>query len=166
MALKPTSRQARRAFLARGRIIKLLASAQGKLVMLDQLLREYVHEQVLIFTENNSVAYTIARRHLIPVITHETKAEERKFILDAFQDGAYQAMFRRALKAMETEELGGACPSLVAQLVERLVTAPSPARRHTVGAALERMMPWIRAVLPTRLYEHLLMKHYVGGANE
>jgi superfamily II DNA or RNA helicase len=92
MRLSAFEPEARRAFLARGRIIKLLASAQGKLVMLDQLLREYVHEQVLIFTENNSVAYTIARRHLIPVITHETKAEERKFILDAFQDGAYQAI--------------------------------------------------------------------------
>ena len=92
MRLSAFDPDARRAFLARGRIIKLLASAEGKLDMLDQLLREYVHEQVLIFTENNAVAHTISRRHLIPVITHETKAEERKFILDAFQGGAYQAI--------------------------------------------------------------------------
>jgi superfamily II DNA or RNA helicase len=49
-------------------------------------------ERVLIFTENNAVAYEISRRHLIPVITHETKAAERKSILEKFNAGEYQAI--------------------------------------------------------------------------
>jgi superfamily II DNA or RNA helicase len=70
----------------------LLAAAQGKFEVLDALLREHFHEQTLIFTENNAVAYTIARRYLVPVITHETKAAERKHILESFQDGAYRVI--------------------------------------------------------------------------
>ena len=47
---------------------------------------------MLIFTENNDVVYQIAHRHLIPALTHETKAAERKTILDRFQAGEYSAI--------------------------------------------------------------------------
>jgi superfamily II DNA or RNA helicase len=92
MRLSAFDTEARRALLARQRMIDLLAAAEGKLKVLDNLLREYFHEQTLVFTETNAAAYAIARRHLIPVITHETKAAERKHILDAFQSGDYRAI--------------------------------------------------------------------------
>jgi len=34
----------------------------------------------------------VAARHLIPAITHETGARERKHILDGFQSGCYRAI--------------------------------------------------------------------------
>lgn len=92
MRLSAFDPDARRALLARQRILRLLASASGKYAVLDDLLREHFHEQTLIFTENNAVAYDIACRHLIPVITHETKAAERKHILDGFQNRTYRAI--------------------------------------------------------------------------
>jgi superfamily II DNA or RNA helicase len=84
--------EARRALLAKNRIADLLAGCEGKLTELDKLLREYSHESVLVFTENNAVVYQISRRYLIPALTHETKAAERKHILDAFQNGQYRAI--------------------------------------------------------------------------
>jgi superfamily II DNA or RNA helicase len=92
MRLSSFDPDARRALLARQRMQKLLANAGGKFEVLESLLREYAHEQVLVFTESNAVAYAISRRHLIPVITHETKAEERKFVLESFQNGHYKAI--------------------------------------------------------------------------
>jgi superfamily II DNA or RNA helicase len=92
MRLSAFDQDARRALLARQRIQRLLAGAQGKLQVLDDLLHEHFHEQTLIFTENNAVAYDIARRHLVPVITHETKAAERKSILEGFQDRTYRVI--------------------------------------------------------------------------
>lgn len=92
MRLSSFDEEARRALLARGRLLKLLAGCAGKMTALENLLREYSHEQVLIFTENNSVVYEIARRHLIPALTHETKAAERKHILDGFGAGVYRAV--------------------------------------------------------------------------
>lgn len=92
MRLSAFDVQARRALLARQRLLRLLASAERKKEALENLLREYYHERVLIFTENNAVAYQISRQHLIPVITHETKAKERKFILDSFHAGIYRAI--------------------------------------------------------------------------
>ncbi len=92
MRLSALDAQARRAFLARQRLLRLLAHAEGKLATLEALLREYPTEQVLVFTEHNATVYEIAARHLIPAITHETSAAERKHILDGFQAGRYRAI--------------------------------------------------------------------------
>jgi superfamily II DNA or RNA helicase len=70
----------------------LVQQAQGKLDILDQLLREHRHQLMLIFTAHNHFAYRISRLHLIPVITHQTKAAERKEILEKFRAGKYRAI--------------------------------------------------------------------------
>lgn len=92
MRLSAFDPQARRALLARQRLLKIVAGCQGKFAALEVLLREHTGERILIFTEANAVAYTIAQRYFIPVITHETGVAERKHILDAFQDGRYQVV--------------------------------------------------------------------------
>lgn len=92
MRLSAFDVEARRALLARNRMLQVLAHAEGKKLVLEHLLREYAHERILIFTEFNAVAYDIARRHLIPALTGETKAAERKHILDQFQKGEYRAV--------------------------------------------------------------------------
>jgi superfamily II DNA or RNA helicase len=92
MRLSSFDADARRAVLARQRIQRLLAGSEQKMTMLEKLLREYIDEKVLIFTENNEVAYQIAHRHLIPALTHETKAAERKHILEGFESSLYHAV--------------------------------------------------------------------------
>ena len=84
--------QARRAKVAELKLKEVVHQAQGKLEALDQLLREHRDQQMLIFTAHNRFAYQIARRHLIPAITHQTAAAERKAILDNFRAGTYRAI--------------------------------------------------------------------------
>lgn len=92
MRLSAFDRDARRAWLARQRLQRLLSSCAAKLDLLDQLLREYIDEQVLIFTELNETVYLISARYLIPALTHQTKAAERKQILERFQARHYRAI--------------------------------------------------------------------------
>jgi superfamily II DNA or RNA helicase len=92
MRLSAFDAEARRALLAKQRITRLLAGCEGKRKALAKLLREYDVERVLVFTETNAVAYAIARDHLLPALTHETKAAERKHILEGFQAGEYRAI--------------------------------------------------------------------------
>jgi superfamily II DNA or RNA helicase len=84
--------EARRAKVAETRLLEIVHQAEGKLDVLDQLLREHRHQPMLIFTAHNRFAYEIARRHLLPAITHQTKAAERKAILDGFREGVYRAI--------------------------------------------------------------------------
>ncbi|HVU70492.1 MAG TPA: DEAD/DEAH box helicase family protein [Ktedonobacteraceae bacterium] len=83
---------ARAALLARQRVSRLLAGCQGKFQAVNDLLYEHMHEQVVIFTESNYVAYAIAHRFFLPAITHLSTALERKEILDGFQAGRYKAV--------------------------------------------------------------------------
>jgi len=92
MRLSAFDREARAALLARQRILRLLSRCEAKLTMLENLLRENIHEQILIFTESNDTVYTISQRHLIPALTHETKAAERKTLLEGFRNGVYPAL--------------------------------------------------------------------------
>ena len=84
--------EARQAKVAERRLRRLVANAQNKLQVLEDLLKEHAHERVLIFTEYTDLVYTLSRRHLLPAITHHTKAAERKAILDAFRTGQYKAL--------------------------------------------------------------------------
>ncbi|MEW5987090.1 MAG: DEAD/DEAH box helicase family protein [Chloroflexota bacterium] len=84
--------EARRAKVAELKLKEIVHQARGKLDALDQLLREHRERPMLIFTAHNRFAYEIARRHLIPAITHQTKAAERQAILDGFRTGVYRAI--------------------------------------------------------------------------
>jgi superfamily II DNA or RNA helicase len=64
-------------------------SAQGKFTVLEKLLTSHSRERIIIFTADNATVYEIARRYLVPPITHQTKIKERKEILQKFHSGEY-----------------------------------------------------------------------------
>jgi len=67
----------------------LALAAPAKLNLLAKLLDHHHGDRILIFTHDNATAYEISRRFLVPVITHQTKAKERREILLRFNDGRY-----------------------------------------------------------------------------
>jgi len=92
MRLSAFDPQARRAFLARQSLLKILEGCQEKVRALDDLLHEFADQRILVFTASNEVAYRISCEYLVPCITHETGAAERKRILDGFQAGTYRVI--------------------------------------------------------------------------
>lgn len=83
---------ARTAKVAELQVKEIVHQAEEKKRLVGQLLKEHTDKPMLIFTAHNRFAYAIARQFLIPVITHQTKAAERKHILDGFKDGTYKAI--------------------------------------------------------------------------
>lgn len=92
MRLSAFNHEARRALLARQTMLRILGSCQEKFLALDNLLHEFADQRVLVFTESNDIAYRISCEYLVPCITHETSAAERKHILDGFQIGIYRVI--------------------------------------------------------------------------
>lgn len=82
----PEGRLAFQAYLEQKRLAQ---AAPEKLLVLDQLLEKHRLDRVLIFTYDNATVYQIARKHLVPAITHQTKAKERQLILERFHSGVY-----------------------------------------------------------------------------
>ena len=67
----------------------LALAAPAKLALLERLLSMHNGDRVIIFTHDNATVYEIARRFLVPVITHQTKTKERREILLKFNSGEY-----------------------------------------------------------------------------
>lgn len=86
------SAQGRRAMKAYLRQKKLAFAAPSKLDYVDQLLHRHRRDRTLLFTQSNDTAYEVAKRFLIPVITHQTKSSERAEILSGFAEGRYLAV--------------------------------------------------------------------------
>jgi superfamily II DNA or RNA helicase len=89
--LRETSRspEGRAAFQAYREQKRIALAAPAKLQLLERLLEQHAGDRVLIFTYDNATVYQIARRFLIPAITHQTKTKERRQILLRFHSGEY-----------------------------------------------------------------------------
>jgi superfamily II DNA or RNA helicase len=64
-------------------------AAPAKIQLLERLLDKHRGDRVLIFTYDNATVYQIARRFLVPAITHQTKTKERREVLNRFRTGEY-----------------------------------------------------------------------------
>lgn len=86
------SAEGRAAFQAYREQKKLATAAPAKIQLLDKLLEAHRHDRVLVFTADNATVYQIARRFLVPAITHQTKVKERRQILERFHSGEYNVV--------------------------------------------------------------------------
>jgi superfamily II DNA or RNA helicase len=86
------SEEGRRAMRAYRRQRELAFCASAKMSFTEHLLHEHRHARALVFTQDNATAYRVARRFLMPCITHQTKVRERSDVLAGFADGRYGAI--------------------------------------------------------------------------
>ena len=72
------SPEGRAAFQAYREQKQIALAAPAKLQCLEQLIEQHRDDRILIFTYDNATVYLIARRFLVPAITHQTKTKERR----------------------------------------------------------------------------------------
>jgi superfamily II DNA or RNA helicase len=82
----------REALLAARKRREIRASAERKGATLESLLKQHWQDRTIVFTKSVEEVYTLSTRFLIPGITYETPARERKEILDRFREGRYRAI--------------------------------------------------------------------------
>jgi superfamily II DNA or RNA helicase len=83
------SPEGRAAFQAYREQKQIALAAPAKLQCLERLIEQHRADRILIFTYDNATVYLIARRFLVPAITHQTKTKERRAILERFHSGEY-----------------------------------------------------------------------------
>ncbi len=88
-ARDPRGRTAMRAYREQRRLSR---SGRGKLRAVWQLLRDHAGERCIVFADDNHTAYEIGSSFVLPVLTHHTKAAERKRMLDRFRSGEFPVL--------------------------------------------------------------------------
>lgn len=81
------SEEGRLAFQAYREQRRIAFTAQSKIDHLWRLLARHRNDRILVFTEDNDTVYRLSRLLLLPVITHQTKPNERAELLRSFAAG-------------------------------------------------------------------------------
>ena len=82
----------REAFTAYLRQRQIARCGRAKLELVWQLLRKHRSERILVFTADNDAAYQMGEAFCLPVLTHKTKAAERRDMLERFRSGEYPVL--------------------------------------------------------------------------
>ena len=81
--------RAREALLAKQRAREVMMNAERKVEELADVLDRHRDDRVIVFTAYTDLVYRLSERFLMPAITHQTSAAERRRILERFRDGRY-----------------------------------------------------------------------------
>jgi NAD(P)-dependent dehydrogenase (short-subunit alcohol dehydrogenase family) len=84
----------------------------------------------------------------------------RKFAARATEGSAYASKFEVARRRIAEAEERGRPPSEVANLVLRVIDSAAPRLSYQAGPAMERLALVAKAVLPSRIFERLLIRQY------
>lgn len=92
LQLASRSAHGRRALRAYREQRALALSSDQKLAVVEELLTRHADDRVIVFTNDNTTVYELARRLLIPAITHKTPTKERREILEKFRAGVWRTV--------------------------------------------------------------------------
>jgi superfamily II DNA or RNA helicase len=84
-----TDPAAREALLAKQEAREVMMNADAKVDALARLLDRHRDDRVIVFTAHTDLVYRLSERFLLPAITAETGAAERREVLERFRSGEY-----------------------------------------------------------------------------
>jgi len=82
--------------------------------------------------------------------------EKREIPKNANQSGAFQ----NTLKIIENDENSGQNPELIGKLLNKIINKSNPRLRYTVGTFDQKLAALLKRLLPNRLFDWIIMKHY------
>jgi superfamily II DNA or RNA helicase len=81
--------RAREALLAKQEAREIMMNSDAKVDALGRIFDRHRGERTIVFTAHTDLVYRLSERFLLPAITSETGASERRSILDRFREGTY-----------------------------------------------------------------------------
>ena len=76
------------------------------------------------------------------------------------ENSVYNKSYQHSLDLMDTHVNNGKDPILLAKKVYKIIQTPKPKIHYKVGGFKEKMAVILKQILPNKLYERLIMKHY------
>lgn len=71
---------------------RLAQGSSSKLKVIWELLLKHAEDRAIIFTDENEFAYMIGKMFFVPVLTHHTRAAERRKMLEKFRKGSIKVI--------------------------------------------------------------------------
>ncbi len=68
--------------------------------------------------------------------------------------------FLKVIDQIEYDENNGQNPILIAKLLVKIIDKSNPRLRYVVGAFDQKLAAFLKRILPNRLFDWIIMKHY------
>ncbi|MFC1528166.1 SDR family oxidoreductase [Candidatus Neomarinimicrobiota bacterium] len=75
-------------------------------------------------------------------------------------ESPYYSTFKRMMNVVESDEDHGIPPEKIAHLINKIINKSNPRLRYTVGAFDQKLAALLKRLLPNRLFDWIIMKHY------
>tara|TARA_R110001583_G_scaffold77787_3_gene211502 strand:+ start:54 stop:857 length:804 start_codon:yes stop_codon:yes gene_type:complete len=72
----------------------------------------------------------------------------------------YKKPYGNTLNLMNTHVDNGSDPNVMAEVIFKIINTPEPKVRYKVGAFLQKFSIVLKRILPSKVYERMLMNHY------
>jgi short-subunit dehydrogenase len=85
---------------------------------------------------------------------------KREKITSNLTKSAYSHNAARAIDVVEKDEQGGPSPDKVAHLIYKIINKKSPKIRYKVGSFSQKLICYLKQILPDKTIQWILMKYY------
>jgi NAD(P)-dependent dehydrogenase (short-subunit alcohol dehydrogenase family) len=96
---------------------------------------------------------------LEPADIHTGFTAARRMV-DAAEHGAYREAFATSLAVIESDEMGGDKPKVVARRLAKIIATPAPRLRYMAGSLTERLAVLLKRLLPYTWFAPIIAGHY------
>lgn len=86
--------------------------------------------------------------------------KNRKVDSNTLHDTFYEKQFVSTKYKVELDESSGMKPIHLAYLIEKIMSKKNPALRYTAGKILQRIVPFLKRMLPSSLFEYIIKTNY------
>ena len=89
-----------------------------------------------------------------------TNIASRRYHAFSEKKSPYHLGYSKALTLMDGHVNSGSDPKLIARLVFKIINTKNPNKKYIVGSFIEKIAPYLKLLLPQKLFEYIVMKSY------
>ncbi len=89
-----------------------------------------------------------------------TNIASGRYHAPVLDNSPYKKAYGRTLELMNEHVATGQDPLKMAKAVYQIINTPNPKIHYRVGASLQKLSIVLKKILPDRVYENMLLKHY------
>ena len=92
---------------------------------------------------------------------HKTNfTQNRQKVEHNHENSVYREQFDKTISVMEKDEANGPTPESIAKLVHKIINKKSPKVRYTTGKFDQKLVPFLKRILPSKMFEWIIMSYY------
>ena len=91
---------------------------------------------------------------------YATDIASRRYHAPVFSDSPYQKLYQESLDTIDTHVNKGNPPGEIALAIAKIIERKKPKVHYQVGPFMQKLSKTLKNILPSRIFEKLIMNHY------